>query len=139
MLTLGTSLLDAKPHCVEEKPEEKRKQNRKNRMWKKIKINILLRTSSDFRVQWKAENAISTSFGVSDQDRNDSNRLICSYNRVIFQKSKQKIKLNVFHENSQRFLYLGNTVDESVSRDTALKWKFDQLNSNKNQVAFYDP
>ncbi|VDO88158.1 unnamed protein product [Heligmosomoides polygyrus] len=28
----------------------------------------------------------------------------------------------------------GNTVDESVSRDTALKWKFDQLNSNKNQV-----
>ncbi|XGW02731.1 hypothetical protein V3C99_014621 [Haemonchus contortus] len=61
-------------------------------------------------------------------------------------KSKQNQHLGCTEKRKMRFLrrllssiktemiMAGNGADENIGRETALKWKFDQLNANNNQV-----
>ncbi|KAK6755537.1 hypothetical protein RB195_014111 [Necator americanus] len=79
----GTSILNAKPHCEEEKPTPKSKRNRKNRCTGRRRVRFIRRLFAAI----KAEMIIT-----------------------------------------------GSTASDNVGRDAALMWKFDKLNTNKNQV-----
>ncbi|EYB82256.1 hypothetical protein Y032_0363g3523 [Ancylostoma ceylanicum] len=79
----GTAILNAKPHCEEEKPTPKPKKKRRNRCTDRRRIRFIRRLIASI----KAEMIIT-----------------------------------------------GSAASENVGRDAALTWKFNQLNTNKNQV-----